>query len=865
MLETKNSLISQFDHVISHFDGNNNDKDDIAALPMAALLTNSAGLQDKSTFFYGNNLGEPNDPSQVEAMRKSGAFAEKLGIKAYDYQSDANAATDALVKILNSGKQVLAIEGGPMEAIYRALDKTSPGNRQNVTLLSHSSWNENRNIASKPGVNDVRTWKDIQTDFPEIKLMEINDQNGGRDNQVGFNNINWKWLDDSNEPLLQEARMLMKNAKSKVNDPSDAGMHFYAITGNENADPSDAQVFFQNNPPSVEDGVSNPPSKPPSNPTPPPVSGSDKVYLADNGQVVIEAESTKLQGDWKRVKVDGRDAVLYDGANSFSKVPEGQTLEYKFETDEGGTYNIALHSARDKSAMSEFRGDLGNDAFVSIENVKTGEVIQQPTKLFTSFGQANGEYRWGKTFDPHGKKSPAQVELDPNTEYRLKIDGRSDGYVIDKITLSNDGFLQDADAQPSKVKGENSIPTPQPKPDPKPEPGNNSPLSFEAEDMQLSGEYRIESINAASGNKVISLRGGKTEGTGEAGFTFNGDSGKYNIKVNYFDENDGVANLTLKQGNKQLASIDLDQQLGSHFANEKTLTSQEIKGVEIKAGDKFTLQGIEDGTSKTAEHARIDNIEFIPVNKENSVVKGESQNSSANLLNYQLINADTNMVIGSIEDGQTLSVSELQGKNLAVVAAANNNNPDANKIESVKFDLNNYQKVENFAPYASFGDMEGNYNGRKLTAGDYTLKTQAYDTDKAQGNLLGENSISFKIAENADDNTPSSNSNNQKDVLLGTNEADTFILGNTNGPSYNDGQDNTLGADSYALIRNFNSQQGDVIQLSGKASDYSLGTSSQSLPQGQSIFLKTPGQDELLGIVQGAGDLKINSNSFKFV
>ena len=43
--------LSEFDAITFHFDGNNNDKDDISALPIAAALTNSAGLQNKTTFF----------------------------------------------------------------------------------------------------------------------------------------------------------------------------------------------------------------------------------------------------------------------------------------------------------------------------------------------------------------------------------------------------------------------------------------------------------------------------------------------------------------------------------------------------------------------------------------------------------------------------------------------------------------------------------------------------------------------------------------------------------------------------------------------------------------------------------------------
>ena len=131
--------------------------------------------------------------------------------------------------------------------------------------------------------------------------------------------------------------------------------------------------------------------------------------------------------------------------------------------------------------------------------------------------------------------------------------------------------------------------------------------------MQLSGEYRVEANNVASGDKVISLRGGATEGTGAAKFNFGGPAGAYDVKIHYFDENDGTAQLNLKQGNQQIASVSLDKQLGSALADAKTLTTTEVKGISIKAGDSFTLEGFEDGTATTAEHLRIDKIEFTPV------------------------------------------------------------------------------------------------------------------------------------------------------------------------------------------------------------------------------------------------------------
>lgn len=102
------------------------------------------------------------------------------------------------------------------------------------------------------------------------------------------------------------------------------------------------------------------------------------------------------------------------------------------------------------------------------------------------------------------------------------------------------------------------------------------------------------------------------------------------------------------------------------------------------------------------------------------------------------------------------------------------------------------------------------------------------------------------------------------DTLTGGNGKDKFILGERNKSYYNDGNNATLGAGDYALITDFDSKQ-DVIQLHGVASSYVLGKSPVGLPVGTAIFQKTPGQDELIGIVQGDSGLSFGSNYFDFV
>ncbi|MEL6206947.1 MAG: calcium-binding protein, partial [Pseudomonadota bacterium] len=238
-------LAMQADHIVFHFDGNNNDRDDIAAIPIAALLAEAGGVADKMTFLYGNNLSEPNQNSRMSELDAGGDFAKGFGIEALNYQDDVAATTARLIALLETGDEILLIEGGPMEAIYRAMDAVDPSLHANLTLLSHSTWNEDRDVTTLPGVTEARTWSDLKSDFPTATYVDIRDQNDGHNNTRGFNNSGWEWMDDSDAPLIQRARDIMEPADYAFNDPSDAGMLFYALTGVDNATPTEARALFE--------------------------------------------------------------------------------------------------------------------------------------------------------------------------------------------------------------------------------------------------------------------------------------------------------------------------------------------------------------------------------------------------------------------------------------------------------------------------------------------------------------------------------------------------------------------------------------------------------------------------------------------
>ncbi|MEM9906111.1 MAG: hypothetical protein AAF921_13920 [Cyanobacteria bacterium P01_D01_bin.44] len=135
----------------------------------------------------------------------------------------------------------------------------------------------------------------------------------------------------------------------------------------------------------------------------------------------------------------------------------------------------------------------------------------------------------------------------------------------------------------------------------------NGEMRIQAEDMRLTGAYRTEGVKFASGKEVIGFRGGARDETGTAAFKFKGATGKYDMKIAYYDENDGTGKFQIQKGSKQVAAFDLDQQLPSDRPNEKTFTTKTISGVDIKRGELFKINGFEDGN----EHARVDYVEFV--------------------------------------------------------------------------------------------------------------------------------------------------------------------------------------------------------------------------------------------------------------
>ncbi len=92
--------------------------------------------------------------------------------------------------------------------------------------------------------------------------------------------------------------------------------------------------------------------------------------------------------------------------------------------------------------------------------------------------------------------------------------------------------------------------------------------------------------------------------------------------------------------------------------------------------------------------------------------------------------------------------------------------------------------------------------------------------------------------------------------------SDRFVLGDSNWIGYDDGSNTSAGVADYANIADFNSGEGDVIQLSGSSSNYLLTT----VGADTQILIDKPGvePDELIGVIRSQTNLSLTGASFDY-
>jgi len=524
-----------------------------------------------------------------------------------------------------------------------------------------------------------------------------------------------------------------------------------------------------------------------------------EAFQGEGGTIVIEAESADAKGDWRETTIDGETVMLWDAASSnYRTVDPEQALSYSFIADEDGTYYISMHSARVKSTMSaselfedggtgDPRTDTGNDVYVSVVDVETGEVVQEPIKLYTFLGGTDESLAFGTTFDADGAKRDATVDLEAGREYELVLTGRSDGYALDMITINNGGFLRDADLPESPVVGD------QP-PTPEPTPVNEAPIArndvAETEhdtslvidvlandsdpdgttltltDVSYDGDTAVVSIvdGAISVNPLKAATDARVETVTYTVRDADGATDTATLTVNV-----AAAPVTPEPEPEPVNEAPVARNDSAETEHDTTILVDVLGNDSDPEGGGLTLTDVSydgdtaqvsivDGQIKVnplrvATEERVETISYTVTDEEglsstatlsvnvSGEILPEPEPEPAPTIVLSTVNADDDTTIGVLENGGTLTVEDLSaGFNFTAETDV--------EVGSMVFSLDGGDtQVENFAPYAAFGNIGSDFNAQALTLGDHALNVQIYSEAGGKGELLGEETFTFTVAE----------------------------------------------------------------------------------------------------------------------
>jgi hypothetical protein len=233
-------------------DGNHNDPDDWAASPVALAIFSAAGVKDRLVHFDYNCILPQTNPEWEKTHADSvlGA-AERYGYDKsvlFDCRKDLEGAVASIAKAINESSAtnpLYFIVAGPMEVPFLGIQKSDPDKRKFVYCISHSRWNDG--FAS--GYRFTNTKRSV---IPSgVNWVQIQDQNrllskspyGKPAAMEAF--APYFWMRDSGDAKVRFLweRLLVSTRP----DPSDAGMAYFLVSGDEGADPDKLKRLLDEN------------------------------------------------------------------------------------------------------------------------------------------------------------------------------------------------------------------------------------------------------------------------------------------------------------------------------------------------------------------------------------------------------------------------------------------------------------------------------------------------------------------------------------------------------------------------------------------------------------------------------------------
>lgn len=125
--------------------------------------------------------------------------------------------------------------------------------------------------------------------------------------------------------------------------------------------------------------------------------------------------------------------------------------------------------------------------------------------------------------------------------------------------------------------------------------------------MDLQG-YRAQEVTpweTASGGKAIIC---SYRWACSAGFRYEGAPGWFDVRVQYFDQNNGASRFRLSVAGQAVAEWKADDKLPTDSMNGHSSTRRVITGIALRPGDEILIEGFPDG----GEPAPLDYVEISP-------------------------------------------------------------------------------------------------------------------------------------------------------------------------------------------------------------------------------------------------------------
>ncbi len=223
-------------------DGNHNDPDDWAASPLALVIFAACGARDRLVHFDYNSILHQTDREWEKTHAESvlGA-AERYGYERsvfHDCRKDLEGALASIARAIDDSSAenpLYFVIAGPMEVPLRGIQKADPEKRKYVYCISHSRWNDG--YSAKYAFTHTKR----SVIASGVRWVQIRDQNRllstspyGREARPE----QWQpyhWMRDASDPKI---RFLWERLRVSTRpDPSDAGMAYFLMTGDEEADP----------------------------------------------------------------------------------------------------------------------------------------------------------------------------------------------------------------------------------------------------------------------------------------------------------------------------------------------------------------------------------------------------------------------------------------------------------------------------------------------------------------------------------------------------------------------------------------------------------------------------------------------------